>query len=178
MNKEKLVGLYEEYIHYKIKDIYKGIKRIPKSLKSGIKFFKVGYHHRPWDYVYFLRVMSTSLGEFKHFYTHDAKYNGNRKKILREITKTKEAIDRLIAQDYNVKDTKFMSEIVNTFVEIPDTEYKRLVWMRNGKSLSKKEETKMGKEIQKRRDKEQKLIDKDLNTVGENIKNSLMGWWD
>lgn len=159
-----------------IKDVYYGLKKIPFNVKKMIFFFPVLWRYQWWDFSFYLALQSRALEYNLKFYSDANKVHMQDRRaqlIVRQMILLKEAIDRLIINEYpdlhKVKRQRF-SRRKDTPIII-----RGLLW---GYRWNNKMHDTDRKLIRANMKHETTLRKKDLRLIGKITEKHLLTFWD
>lgn len=159
----------------KLKELYWGVKNIPKNIQKVLFFLPTLCNYYWYDYTFLLKLWSKALEYNVKFYSDKSKVmmmEGHRKLIIRKMTELKGILDRLNNEDYP---TLHKIRYKATFKQDTPIIKAGKIW---GYSMSKRHSDAELKLIKANIKHEIKLRDKDLKNIGKILEKYLLTWWD
>lgn len=144
-----------------MKDFTKRIRRLYMGIKNIIRWIPIIYRDQQFDYGFLLEILHFKLKLMEDFFDSDNTYTEDAKKTANQIKVSREALERLLKGeyvDYGKIEMKAIDEgtfgRIEFITEKSDEEIKRLMKL------------------------EGELKVKDRDTLFDNMKNNIWGWWD
>ena len=144
-------------------NLVKKLKKIKVKIDLLLGWIPIILNDEQYDYHYLLKILEHKLKLMENYYDSDEVWTVDGKVVASEIRKSKEAIQRLMENDY--VDMGKM-ELVETGVS------------ESGHVQITIESEKSDDEIIALTEKEGQLIQQDLHNAFDTIRDNVKGWWD
>lgn len=156
-------------------------REIVHGVKNLIKWFPVIWNDRDWDQIYFLIILRKKLHNKEKYFARSNPIILNSDRVARQISRTKMAVDRLLADDYHANAFKFhdkkWGELSNS-IGNPD-EFGRVEWLCSRPNATIPELVELERKESRRLFEHARYLRKqDWEYVTKMIAKYADGWWD
>ena len=144
-----------------MKDFTRPFRRFYSGVKNIIRWIPIIYRDQQFDYHFLLEILHFKLKLMEDFFDSDDTCTEDAKETANQIRVSRQALDRLMKDNY-VDYGKIELKIIT------DNGRKRIEFIKD----------KSDEEMTRLRKLEGELKLKDRDTLFDNIKNNIWGWWD